>query len=514
LGADFHIRSDKMLSEANVGLRHRIRKTISNLETKMKNFQLLAFAFVFMGAIHLQWAVSQDSYYAVSVAPVSQEPISTIHALLIIDTDAHNAEKLGIPLDGAKMQDWLLECCTQRNLPLDLRLLAEKDCNPKRIFDEIERMQSSPNDIVIVYYSGHAATSVSGYRNFKHFDHYQKRFVLDADRDRGTSGHFLALNSGPVFRGELIEAMMKKPARLGILLTDCCSGFIDADLTSGKSAGYATIDQHRRNGALKAPPANLRNFDDLFLNRFGFLNITARLPGDNAGGDSIHGGHFTFGFLKALSGRTISSTPQDGLASNWDGILMNVTDICEARFPDSIQESGVDVQSSFRDGIAVALNPELFENKNLGLSVNGSEWKVYSSNTASGNLQLGMYNVYECTIDGVPFMLDRRKKSFNKEFWTAMSHGRSIDFQAQRINISGDSRKQERFKAQIRRSDNKVIRTAETITRFRYRFTWELQNGTTLTRVFEGGDDFDAVRLAAERQVVGIRELIGMEQIE
>jgi hypothetical protein len=226
----------------------------------------------------------------------------TMHALLIIDTDAHNAEPLGIPLDGAKMSGWLQECCRQLNLSLNLRLLAEKDCNHQRIVEELSSMKTSPSDVVFVYYSGHGATSPQEYRNFQNFDHYRKRFVLDADRDGGTSGHFLALNSGPVFRGELIEAMMKKPSRLGVLITDCCSGFVNANLNSGKSAGYAIIDQHRRKGVLKAPTANLQNFEDLFLNRFGFLNISARLPGDNAGGDSEHGGHFTFGFLAALSG--------------------------------------------------------------------------------------------------------------------------------------------------------------------------------------------------------------------
>ena len=125
-----------------------------------------------------------------------QEP-GRVFALLAIDTDSKIA---GIEDDGRAMSAALASGFGSTGL-LNLRVLDGVDVGPDAILNYFRNVRSGPNDVLLLYYTGHGAT-------------------LEG------RGHVLTTSHGNLLRGTLRAAMKTRQPRLSIILTDCCSSLV------------------------------------------------------------------------------------------------------------------------------------------------------------------------------------------------------------------------------------------------------------------------------------------------
>jgi hypothetical protein len=170
----------------------------------------------FLGLAALLTSFSQASA-ALTHTP---EEASRVRILLVIDTQAENAQGLGLALGGDKLKRVLKESLRQqrREDRYTLDVLTGADVTPENILDYYRHLKTEPNEALLFYYTGHGAV----------------------DQFRG---HYLDLDKrGRLYRSTLRAAMLQKNARLVAILTDSC-----ANLT-----GNEGISPRGR----KAPPLN------------------------------------------------------------------------------------------------------------------------------------------------------------------------------------------------------------------------------------------------------------------
>jgi hypothetical protein len=124
-----------------------------------------------------------------------------VHALIV--GDASPSAQWGvlqpnIQLDviGMSVLFWNHVPSRQLNL-IVLTIETDELATPRTIFDVLDEFRPAPDDVVVVYFSGHGGVD-----------------------DRG---HYLWLAGGRLYREELRQRMQRSGARLVVLLTDCCS---------------------------------------------------------------------------------------------------------------------------------------------------------------------------------------------------------------------------------------------------------------------------------------------------
>ena len=152
----------------------------------------------------------------------------------------------------------------------------------RQVVEWLENLNPTPEDTVLVYYSGHGKVDSFGTHTL----------VFD-----------FGLNMDTPDRGKLSQKLKQKPARLRMLITDTCSNF-SQDLSDDTFAKFAVSVR------AKARPY----MQDLFLEHEGFLDITAASPGQFAIGHSTLGGHFTSALL-SQGFTVVADTDRDGFLS-------------------------------------------------------------------------------------------------------------------------------------------------------------------------------------------------------
>ena len=151
-----------------------------------------------------------------------------------------------------------------------------------QIAEWLENLNPTPEDTVLIYYSGHGKVDSFGTHTL----------VFD-----------FGLNMDTPDRGKLSQKLKQKPARLRMLITDTCSNF-SQDLSDDTFAKFAVSVR------AKARPY----MQDLFLEHEGFLDITAASPGQLAIGNDKLGGHFTSALL-SQGFAAVADTDRDGFLS-------------------------------------------------------------------------------------------------------------------------------------------------------------------------------------------------------
>ena len=152
----------------------------------------------------------------------------------------------------------------------------------RQVVEWLENLNPTPEDTVLVYYSGHGKIDSFGTHSL----------VFD-----------FGLNMDTPDRGKLSQKLKQKPARLRMLITDTCSNF-SQDLSDDTFAKFAVGVRTKARIYMQ----------DLFLEHEGFLDITAASPGQFAIGHSGLGGHFTSALL-SQGFTVVADTDRDGFLS-------------------------------------------------------------------------------------------------------------------------------------------------------------------------------------------------------
>jgi hypothetical protein len=194
--------------------------------------------------------------------------VPTLKAMLIICDDYASAENnkiaKGVRTDLATISQ-MLDILEKRGIvKVDKHVIQGKKATLDGILKEVGGVQSSPDDIILVYFSGHG-----GMQN-------KKTFLYTSDEK------FLQ-------RSVLEDLIKAKTSRLKMVVTDACSN----DIGGGSSS---------RSLARNANAAQLGEYDkfykDLFLNYEGLMHLSASSEGEYAWSDDDHGGFFTHYFFK------------------------------------------------------------------------------------------------------------------------------------------------------------------------------------------------------------------------
>jgi hypothetical protein len=162
---------------------------------------------------------------------------------------------------------------------LKTSLLLGKEVTPDNVLDVIAKLDVQDNDTLVVLYSGHGGTR----RDLK---------------------HVLTFRHGPLTRERLLSGMKAKNPRLMVLLTDCCSGGIDAP---------SVVPKYEPRSMKDGDIMEWSTVECLFLRHSGLVDLTAAEPGFNGKLDRRKPGSlFTNALLRILK------TPHDELVRHLD----------------------------------------------------------------------------------------------------------------------------------------------------------------------------------------------------
>lgn len=205
--------------------------------------------------------------------PATSSGLPAIHALLIImDSDPKIGESTKLDLIRVQTAIQTLKS----DAVLDVKILSSMNAlyknetvTPQQVQDWIESLKIASDDTIVIYYSGH------GY--------------MDQDEN-----HYLAFNPrspnsmDDMSREEIIQSLKKKPCRLKMLITDCCSNKIDISGGAGRD--------------IEIVSESLIYAINLFLEHKGVLNINSSSEGEVAWGNNSIGGYFTMSLFEAFNG--------------------------------------------------------------------------------------------------------------------------------------------------------------------------------------------------------------------
>ena len=207
----------------------------------MKNIILFTLAFLFISTV----AISQ-----------------TIHAIMVFQDDAPGSMK-----DREIFPSELEDISRLTNMPLRK---YEYDKDDTQYISTIQNLSVGSDDVVLFYYSGHAANSGDGWPK-------------------------ISVNGSAIHQTDLHAGLRRKGARLTCTFFDCCN----VGNTGSEAPHISTIGA--RNVAA--------TYALMFKNSTGQIKATSSADGLYSYGTSETGGFFTSSFIEAM--HTVSLTPDD-----------------------------------------------------------------------------------------------------------------------------------------------------------------------------------------------------------
>lgn len=211
--------------------------------------QLLCEQVVGRGLRRRSYEVDKEGKFTEEVAKVFGVPFEII---------PFKANTQGPPVDQSVRADeehmhLLLTAGIPANRRDQISVLRGVGATRDNILRHYEQLDTNPNESLLCYYAGHG-----GYD------------------DRPGRGHFFALSAGGMLRSELRDAMLRKGARLTVLLSDTCASYAKFLIAPRQ---YVTVT---------APPVN-RMFESLLLRHTGLVDINGASVGQYAWGfDSVY----------------------------------------------------------------------------------------------------------------------------------------------------------------------------------------------------------------------------------
>lgn len=216
---------------------------------------------------------------------------NTLHAISFCATEAENIAA-GVKLD---YENFLMETAILADqLGYDRKMYAfpHETCTRENLYNVLNQLQCSPDDIVIFYYSGHGGRNPDDKSEFPQmclkYNYYQQS------------------NFVPVH--EVQKRLANKNARLNLILSDCCNvadAGISAKLIEAPSRGATTSESDVAERMRK-----------LFLQAKGVLTFTGSQVGKPSYGPDDIGGLFSVCFWM-----TLHSVGKGEVAPDWETVV-------------------------------------------------------------------------------------------------------------------------------------------------------------------------------------------------
>lgn len=227
-------------------------------------------------------------------SPARGQTITEVHALLIFDTQATNIGK-SVAIDKKNLWATVMQPLRdQKRLGYWEILQGDRAApqNALQYFDHLKRAQKidergrlhrySPRDTVLVYYSGHGATDPA-------------------------VGHPLTMKRGKLPRRDLVNRIRQAGPALSVLVTDCCSTFMNIYTGTGGDANAGNWDTR------KAP----------FLDSTGTIDLHSCQPGQSSLCNNTLGGFYTWSLMETLRKRPRQIDRSGNL--DWQAVQNEVT---------------------------------------------------------------------------------------------------------------------------------------------------------------------------------------------
>jgi hypothetical protein len=247
----------------------------------------------------------QDPFFQFLFFKQSKDPVTIIRNEKLFLIVVANTLDSSIGITSQKDLDNIT--ATFRNMASDLQIkflptiISGEGFNKRAVELALTKLNPAPIDIVIFYYSGH------GFR-FNNDTSKYPRISL-----RRSEAQVLELNNLGI--EDVYNRIVKKGARVSIVLSDCCNDDIGAPVPVGRD-----IMRTRSSTAGRAAPElNLENCTALFFpnHRVSILTSSAEIN-QLATGNPVLGGFFT-SFFKSLLDKSLYSFEP---GNSWLGLLV------------------------------------------------------------------------------------------------------------------------------------------------------------------------------------------------
>ncbi len=217
-----------------------------------------------------------------------------IRALITVDTKSNLRNSV---IEDAKKMNLLLGALSDIGIPVIKKELQESELTVENIRDWIRSIPAESNDIILFYFSGHGIRT----------------------KEIRSPFPILALQQGEQFVESSVikQALSRKKARLILIITDCCNGFLLPKRFFTPTTSFKHNNEYNKN--------LVENLRSLFLKTKGQLIATAAKPGTNAIGFVPIGGLFTNMLIKSMV-----SLGEKKNQANWKMILSETKQGCKA----------------------------------------------------------------------------------------------------------------------------------------------------------------------------------------
>jgi hypothetical protein len=212
-------------------------------------------------------------------------------SILLTDTLADNIE-YSVEQDLLHMYLQSHKIAEITGLKLKTIILSSTKLHLDNIYDTVNDLELFPNDIVIIYFSGH------GYRMEDTVSQWPNVFISLS-------------NAGLVF-DEFVKSIQNKNPRFILAIVDCCNNIVDFDIDtySFSTKGFINVDKN-----------TIEGYKKLFLMQKGVVLISSSSIGEYSNG-TYTGGALTNAFLDNLE----FEAKQKGLQASWQKVLQKTVD--------------------------------------------------------------------------------------------------------------------------------------------------------------------------------------------
>lgn len=226
---------------------------------------------------------------AVVVIPVKGQ---NLHAILFADTKDPSVGKCDLQdFNSLTIEVSTIASATQ--MELKKYFYKDEQCSNRNLRQVLDNLQTNKDDVIIFYYSGHGTRSEADVSEFP-------QMCLGSNDDRD----YYPLEN-------VLKQLNEQPARLKIVLGDCCNSY-----------GYGVSPKNykaKSKTVLSKSPVSV--YCNLFKNNRGFLISTGSQKGEtssamsNQDGTPI-GGAFTICLLG-----TLQQFATSGMAATWEDVM-------------------------------------------------------------------------------------------------------------------------------------------------------------------------------------------------
>lgn len=229
-------------------------------------------------------------------------PSTKMHFIMAANT-RESSIGISCTIDERAMEKEFQDIAKTLNIEFIKHTIMDDNYSRENLDAELNKLQPGKNDIVVFAYSGH------GFR----WDNQTEQYP---NMDLRNSEYMKVSETNSLSASDVYNAIIKKGARLNIVLTDCCNSKIGRNQIT--TSGFLNTKSN-----VNADVARLQR---LFMTAKGNIIAAAAQPGEFATGNNADGGFFTHSFIQALR-EEISYFKTE--SSSWDSIVLRTLELAK-----------------------------------------------------------------------------------------------------------------------------------------------------------------------------------------